>query len=137
MIDIDHFKAVNDRWGHAIGDRVLTAFAEILKSHMRGVDVVARVGGEEFVMLMTETDFEDAMQVAERIRKDIKASSLQIGDAELNWTASLGVTVLSADDDSVSTALVRADRALYLAKQRGRDRVEYEISDSSAGSPPD
>lgn len=127
MIDLDHFKAINDRWGHAIGDQVLTAFAGILKNHMRGVDVVARVGGEEFVMLMTETSFEDAMQVAERIRKDIKANSLQIDNTELSWTASLGVTAVNADEDSVGNALVRADRALYLAKQNGRDRVEADF----------
>lgn len=127
MIDLDRFKAINDRWGHAIGDQVLTAFAGILKNHMRGVDVVARVGGEEFVMLMTETSFEDAMQVAERIRKDIKANSLQIDNTELNWTASLGVTVVNTDEDTVGNALVRADRALYLAKQNGRDRVESDF----------
>lgn len=127
MIDLDHFKAINDRWGHAIGDQVLVAFADILKNHMRGVDVVARVGGEEFVMLMTETAYEDAMQVAERIRKDIKASLLHIDGTELGWTASLGVTVLDAGEDSISAALVRADRALYQAKQNGRDRVESDL----------
>lgn len=134
MIDLDHFKTINDRWGHAIGDQVLVAFAGILKNHMRGVDVVARVGGEEFVMLMTETAYEDAMQVAERIRKDIKANSLQIDNAELSWTASLGVTVLDADEDSVSGALVRADRALYRAKQNGRDRVESDLPDTPGTS---
>lgn len=128
MIDLDHFKAINDRWGHAIGDRVLTAFAGILKNHMRGVDVVARVGGEEFVMLMAETSFEDAMQVAERVRKDIKANFLHLDNTELSWTASLGVTVLGTDEDAVSAALIRADRALYLAKQNGRDRVESDIT---------
>lgn len=127
MIDLDHFKIINDRWGHAIGDQVLAAFAGILKNHMRGVDVVARLGGEEFVMLMAETAYEGAMQVAERIRQDIKANPLQVDGVELVWTASLGVTLLDADEDSVSTALVRADRALYRAKQNGRDRVESDL----------
>lgn len=135
MIDLDRFKAINDRWGHAIGDKVLVAFAEILKNHMRGVDVVARVGGEEFVMLMTETAFDDAMQVAERIRRDIKSNTLELGDTTLSWTASLGVTVLSTEDDSVSDALVRADQALYRAKQSGRDRVESELPETPATTP--
>lgn len=127
MIDIDHFKSINDRWGHAVGDQVLVAFAEILKNHMRGVDVVARVGGEEFVMLMTETGPEDAMQVAERIRKDIRSNSLEMGESRLNWTASVGVTVMATSDDGVGVALARADKALYRAKQGGRDRVDMEI----------
>jgi diguanylate cyclase (GGDEF)-like protein len=132
MIDLDEFKIINDRWGHAIGDQVLMAFADILKKSMRDVDIVARVGGEEFVMLMTETTVEEAMQAAERIRKDALAASLQLADTQLHWTASFGVTALNGDDYSVSAALVRADRALYRAKAGGRNRVETEIKDSAA-----
>jgi diguanylate cyclase (GGDEF)-like protein len=132
MIDLDHFKDINDRWGHAIGDQVLMVFADILKHHMREVDLVARVGGEEFVMLMTETSVEEAVRVAERIRKDVMAASLQLADAQLHWTASVGVTALHSDDYSVSAALVRADKALYRAKEGGRNRVESEMKASAA-----
>lgn len=137
MIDLDHFKSINDRWGHAMGDRVLVAFAEILKQHMRGVDVVARIGGEEFIMLMTEAGYADATQVAERIRNDIKASSLDLEDTHLTWTASLGLTILTAEDESVSAALVRADKALYRAKQLGRDRIEAEMPDAPTSTQDD
>jgi diguanylate cyclase (GGDEF)-like protein len=127
MIDLDHFKKINDNWGHAIGDRVLVAFAGILKNSMREVDVIARLGGEEFVLLMTETTVEEATRVAERIRGDVVAGSLQLADAQLHWTASFGVTALHDDDYSVTAALLRADKALYKAKEGGRNRVEYEM----------
>lgn len=132
MIDLDHFKAINDRWGHAIGDQVLIAFADILKRSMRAVDVVARIGGEEFVLLMTETPVEEAMWVAERIRKDVEAAVLQVSGTQLHWTASFGVTLLQGNDYSVSTALQRADKALYRAKAGGRNRVEAEVDDLAA-----
>lgn len=131
MIDIDYFKDVNDRWGHAIGDQVLMAFADTLKNSMRAVDVVARVGGEEFVLLMTETTIEEAMRVAERIRKDIETSSLQVAETRLHWTASFGVTILHGDDYSVSAALIRADKALYRAKASGRNRIECAVMDTA------
>ena len=129
MIDIDFFKRINDQWGHAIGDQVLMAFADILKKSMRAVDIIARIGGEEFVLMMTETPIEEAMQVAERIRKDVESASLQLGDTRLQWTASFGITILYGDDYSVSTALVRADKALYRAKDAGRNRVEVDLQD--------
>lgn len=131
MIDIDYFKDVNDRWGHAIGDQVLMAFADTLKNSMRAVDVVARIGGEEFVLLMTETTIEEAMRAAERIRTDIEASSLQVAETRLHWTASFGVTILHGDDYSVSAALIRADRALYRAKENGRNRIECAVMDTA------
>ncbi len=127
MIDIDHFKLINDRFGHAVGDQVLVAFADTLEKSMRAVDVVARVGGEEFVLLMTETRIEEAIQVAERLRLEIAAASLTVGNQRLQWTASLGVAILDAEDLSVSSALVRADNALYRAKAAGRNRVEVEL----------
>lgn len=126
MIDLDHFKKINDQWGHAIGDQVLITFAEVLKKSMRGVDIVARIGGEEFILLMTETPIEEAVRVAERIRKDIEAAELQLADTRLRWTASIGVTLLLNGDDSIGTALGRADKALYRAKDKGRNRVEAE-----------
>jgi diguanylate cyclase (GGDEF)-like protein len=124
MIDIDHFKNINDRWGHAVGDQVLMAFADTLKRSMRDVDIVARIGGEEFVLLMTHTSTDEAVLVAERIRQDIEAFGLQMAEIRLNWTASFGVTGVHGDDYSVSAALVRADDALYRAKSNGRNRVE-------------
>lgn len=129
MIDLDHFKLINDRFGHAVGDQVLVAFAETLEKSMRAVDIVARVGGEEFVLLMTETRIDEAIQVAERLRLEIAAASLPVGNERLHWTASLGVAFLDADDISVSSALVRADQALYRAKEAGRNRVEVELKE--------
>lgn len=132
MIDLDHFKKVNDRWGHAIGDQVLIAFADILRKSMRTGDVVARVGGEEFVLLMIEAPLEEAVRAVQRIRKDVEAASLQVAAAELHWTASFGVTTMRGNDDTVSAALVRADNALYRAKADGRNQVAIETDDVEA-----
>jgi diguanylate cyclase (GGDEF)-like protein len=130
-IDLDHFKDVNDTAGHECGDEVLAAFGVMLRANLRGSDVAARAGGEEFVVVLPETDRSGAMHVAEQLRRATEALSVPRLGARI--TASFGVATLP--DDALDTdALLRlADRALYAAKQRGRNRVEAA---SSAAAPP-
>jgi diguanylate cyclase (GGDEF)-like protein len=127
MIDIDHFKRINDTYGHEVGDKAIVAIARLLTESMRGVDLVARFGGEEFVLLMPETHVEVAVHAAERLRAAVAALTVEAGDGALvAQTISVGVS--SADPsgalDTPSSLLVRADKALYRAKKDGRNRVE-------------
>ena len=123
MIDIDHFKRVNDTFGHEIGDWVLKMVATSLSSARRDADVVARFGGEEFVIMLPETTAEAAKTVAERIRTSVFENALAIGESRLSLTISLGVGEATASSPSVEAALRYADQALYEAKQTGRNRV--------------
>ncbi len=124
MADIDHFKKINDTWGHPCGDVVLAETAEILKSHMRKVDTVARYGGEEFVILLPETSAQDAAMVAERMRADI-ASHIFVWDGNpIRATVSLGVADVTEEGTTASEFLLRnADQKLYRAKEAGRNQV--------------
>jgi diguanylate cyclase (GGDEF)-like protein len=123
MSDIDHFKQVNDTFGHEMGDWVLKTVATILATARREADVVARFGGEEFVIMLPETTPEAAAMVAERIRSMVAANSMAIEDATLNVTISAGVGEVTASSASIEAVLRDADRALYEAKQTGRNRV--------------
>lgn len=124
MLDMDHFKAINDIHGHATGDRVLVALAEVLRQSTREVDVVGRLGGEEFVILMPDTSREAAVLAAERLREAVAAISMEMGGHRLFLTASLGVAWLHGSVQQVGDLLVQADDALYRAKSSGRNRVE-------------
>jgi diguanylate cyclase (GGDEF)-like protein len=123
MLDIDHFKAVNDAHGHAAGDDVLVAVAAACLSGIRGHDVHARYGGDEFCFLLPDTDLAQAAALAERLREAVSALSLSPGGRPLRVTASLGVAEAGGNDESVAALLGRADEGLYEAKRRGRDRV--------------
>ena len=124
MADIDQFKAVNDTWGHAAGDKVIEHIARILKTCSRNRDLPARFGGEEFVILLPDADLNQVLQCAERIRSEVERSRFDIGtDAPLHVTLSLGVTQLDTAHDSIQSGLSRADEALYQAKHAGRNRV--------------
>jgi diguanylate cyclase (GGDEF)-like protein len=124
MLDIDHFKTVNDTYGHAVGDQVLVALAMIMRSELREVDIIGRIGGEEFVILLPETRLEGAKKVAERIRLSIKNSlGNQMKNVAINLTVSMGVSELDEESRQLDPLLAQADRALYDAKQTGRDRV--------------
>jgi diguanylate cyclase (GGDEF)-like protein/PAS domain S-box-containing protein len=124
MSDLDHFKQINDTWGHVIGDQALAQFAAVLQNQCRPVDLVARFGGEEFVVLLPGLTLETAVQIAERLRKcAVRATPEKLG--ERNLTASFGVTQ-AALGEPASQVLSRADTALYRAKSLGRDRVEVE-----------
>jgi two-component system, cell cycle response regulator len=120
MADLDHFKRINDTFGHDAGDKVLAAFGDLLRRQTRGTDVVARFGGEEFVVLMPHTDLVHATDTAERIREALASSRFEPLPDPV--TVSIGVAELAANEPG-EALLRRADRALYEAKQSGRDRV--------------
>ncbi len=124
MVDIDHFKSVNDTFGHMTGDAVLASFAHIISQEVREVDVVGRLGGEEFVVLLPNISGLEAVQVAERMRLSVAASEMLVNGEQLRYTASFGVAEFDAKELSLSSFLARADEALYRAKRNGRNRVE-------------
>lgn len=121
LIDIDHFKAVNDRYGHDVGDRVLQKTAEVLSNSIRRNDIVARLGGEEFLVICPGSDMTGATQVAQRIRDAV--AQHPFADLDKQLTVSLGVAELSGASTTVDTLIKDADRRVYLAKARGRDQV--------------
>ena len=125
ILDLDHFKAINDQHGHAAGDRVLRAAADAWHTVLRGRDPLGRIGGEEFVVVCADTSLEQAMVVAERLREATTALRFDDIDPALRVTVSIGVAQSQQSDDSHEDVLARADAALYRAKQRGRDRVEH------------
>jgi len=116
MFDLDHFKAVNDTFSHAAGDQVLRSVTTMCLEELRSVDVLARVGGEEFAIMLPETSIEGAVEVAEKLRLKLAAAPVAFGQISIPVTASFGVTALAASDEIFSSALKRADRALYEAK---------------------
>jgi two-component system cell cycle response regulator len=125
MLDIDYFKAINDSYGHDAGDDVLRQFATRVRKSIRGIDLACRYGGEEFVIVMPETDMAVATIVAERLRRRIAAEpfTIQQGTVPIETTISIGIATLDAADDNVAKILKRADQALYRAKRDGRNRV--------------
>jgi diguanylate cyclase (GGDEF)-like protein/PAS domain S-box-containing protein len=123
MMDIDHFKRVNDTHGHDVGDEVLRELARISRTALRELDILGRLGGEEFGVLLPETDAGPAMEVAERLRRAIEQSPMTTGAGEMRITVSIGAATSKGDAETVDTLLKRADVALYEAKQSGRNRV--------------
>ncbi|MBB4443953.1 MULTISPECIES: GGDEF domain-containing protein [Rhizobium] len=124
VFDIDHFKSVNDRFGHAAGDRVLNVFAGELSAHCRTGDTAARLGGEEFVLVLKEIMPGRAELTAERIRRAFEAREIHIDDEVLTCTVSVGVAPARSKSLDFDTMLSAADKALYVAKRAGRNRVE-------------
>lgn len=125
VIDIDYFKAVNDSHGHAIGDQVLQEFAGRISSNIRGIDMACRFGGEEFVLVMPDTDMALAYKIGERLRQAVASAPFEVAAeaAPLDITISIGVAAFQAPDDGPDEMLKRADQALYRAKRDGRNRV--------------
>jgi two-component system cell cycle response regulator len=125
VVDIDYFKAINDSHGHDAGDDVLRDFALRIKRSIRGIDLACRYGGEEFVLVMPETDMAVAAMVAERLRRRIAAEpfAIQQGSRVVPVTISIGIAALRDKDDTAASVLKRADQALYRAKRDGRNRV--------------
>lgn len=121
MMDLDHFKRVNDRVGHAGGDLVLVATAQVLGEELRGADLGARYGGEEFLAILPATAPAAAIEVAERIRERISRLAVAVADATVGLTASVGVATLQPGE-SATALIARADVALYRAKASGRNR---------------
>lgn len=128
MLDVDHFKRVNDTWGHGAGDQVLQGIGKLLRDSCRVYDVPGRYGGEEFCIVLPETRPGNTTVVAERIRSRLEATALPCGAASIAVTASIGIAGLDVSEGSEllspSALIDRADRALYSAKNRGRNRVE-------------
>ncbi len=124
MIDIDHFKMINDNYGHSFGDRVLKMVAGPLLDSIRDFDIVARMGGEEFAIVLPETGLEEAEKLAERLRTAIQGMTINNGKYEIGITASLGVVTCRDDDGNIESLLTKADDALYVAKKKGRNRVK-------------
>jgi len=123
MIDVDHFKAVNDRYGHAVGDEALVAVADACREGKRSSDIVGRLGGEEFAMLLPETDLDQAKIVAERVRQRVAAGALQAHGVHFNVTVSVGFAAATASMSGFGALLHAADQALYQAKAEGRNRT--------------
>jgi diguanylate cyclase (GGDEF)-like protein len=123
MLDIDHFKAINDRHGHQVGDEVLKAVAAICRAECRDSDVVARYGGEEFVLLLQEAHPGEAREAAERIRAALARAPVRVGDLAVPVTASLGIATAGPETAGIDQLVRAADAALYRAKAAGRDRV--------------
>jgi two-component system cell cycle response regulator len=125
LIDMDHFKSINDTYGHAAGDEVLKEFALRLATSVRAIDVLCRYGGEEFVVVMPDTQQEDACRIAERIRLHVAGAPFRIhgGRDTISATISIGVASSHDPEDTLEALLQRADEALYEAKSGGRNRV--------------
>jgi diguanylate cyclase (GGDEF)-like protein len=145
MADIDHFKEINDRHGHAVGDEVLVALAKRCRSRLREIDACGRLGGEEFVVLLPETGAEGARATAERLRTEVGGAPVATSDGPVRVTISVGVALYEPSADFVAPAaasgrgaravqalLEKADRALYRAKDTGRDRVVIGVPDEVA-----
>lgn len=124
LLDIDHFKNINDRYGHGVGDEVLIMFYRTCKEAVRNSDIVARIGGEEFVVVMPGTELKDAENFAERLRSNIAKLKIKIDDHDVSLTVSIGVSQWQADKFiNAETFVAHADKSLYLAKNSGRNKV--------------
>jgi diguanylate cyclase (GGDEF)-like protein len=124
MVDIDHFKNVNDQYGHNAGDVVLIEFCRTIKSALRKNDSLGRIGGEEFAIILPETTLDNAIIVAELLRQKIEDTLIEVQDAlTLQITSSFGATVALPMNDTINEIIHRADIALYRAKDGGRNRV--------------
>ncbi len=130
MLDADHFKSINDRYGHPVGDEALKTLAEHGRRQLREIDLFARLGGEEFAILLPQTDFIAARAVAERLRQTIAEQSVATGQESFHFTVSIGVASLDAHTMDLHDLLRHADDALYQAKQHGRNRVEPTLASS-------
>ena len=125
MMDIDHFKTVNDTYGHQTGDLVLQEFANICRASFRNIDVIGRLGGEEFAVILPQTACQQAFETGERLRQSIEACALLLAPKgqSLHFTVSIGVATLGQTSVSLEMLLGFSDKALYESKHRGRNRV--------------
>jgi len=124
LIDLDHFKSINDRFGHATGDKVLQIFAKVAQANLRQNDLIGRLGGEEFTVVLADASIDNAYLVADRLRNAFAVAAAAIDDQALHATASIGVSVIVDPAQDLAHLITLADQALYLAKARGRNRVE-------------
>ncbi|MGD2172214.1 MAG: GGDEF domain-containing protein [Gammaproteobacteria bacterium] len=124
LVDLDHFKSINDRYGHPAGDAVLKLFADVLNSVARRSDIAGRLGGEEFALLLPETGTDEALEFAGRLHRAIGQAVLKYGDGAIHYTASMGLACsASSQEKDLDSLLARADMALYAAKHGGRNQT--------------
>jgi len=138
LIDLDHFKSINDRFGHAVGDKVLQIFAKATRGGLRQTDLVGRLGGEEFTVVLADAGMDNAYLVADRLRKAFAAAAAVVDGEAIYATASIGVSVIIDPRQDLAKLITLADQALYLAKARGRNRVEVapiEVADELSELP--
>lgn len=126
LLDVDHFKRINDSMGHAAGDQALVALTEILRNSARQGDIPARIGGEEFVVLLSHCEREDGVRFAERLRETVASTTIEVGEARspLRMTVSIGLADTQSHGTNLDVLMSRADHAMYCAKRAGRDRIE-------------
>jgi len=127
MIDIDNFKQINDQHGHAAGDEALEKMSDIFDLLFRNYDKPARMGGDEFCVILPNTSLENALLSAERLRNMVEVASFSMRDEDLKATVSIGVTVVDPNDAEYDEVIKRADKALYQAKENGRNQVAAEV----------
>jgi two-component system, cell cycle response regulator len=125
IVDADHFKQINDTYGHAVGDEVLKQLSQRMKQTLRTYDLLARYGGEEFLIIASNCDSGTAMAIGERLRNSVATEPLHVGQSKISATLSIGVTSVRGEAPNIGSLLRSADGALYLAKNRGRNRVEF------------
>src|SRR5947209_15027987 len=138
LIDLDHFKSINDRFGHATGDKVLQIFAKTTRAGLRQTDLVGRLGGEEFTVVLADASIDNAYLVADRLRKAFAGGAAVVDGEAVYATASIGVSVIVDPCQDLAKLITLADQALYLAKARGRNRVEVapiEVADEPSQRP--
>jgi diguanylate cyclase (GGDEF)-like protein len=123
MLDIDHFKRYNDRYGHLVGDGILKEIVKGIKENIRQIDLVGRYGGEEFAVVLAETDKEGGLLAAERIRQNIEKKNILLYDEKLKATVSIGIAMYPDQADTLEALIEKADAALYRAKEEGRNRI--------------
>lgn len=127
VMDIDYFKKINDTYGHGVGDEAITVFVGTCLGVLRREDILGRMGGEEFAVLLPQTGLEGARAIAERLRRKVEAIELPFGCERIGFTVSIGVSQAQPGDSLIEAALIRADRALYEAKAQGRNRVVLDL----------
>jgi len=135
LIDLDHFKSINDRFGHALGDRVLEIFTDAARKSTRGSDLIGRLGGEEFAAMLIDTNRDKAVEVAERIRESFAQMAQEVDGRAVCATVSIGLVHTEAPALDLPELLAQADQALYCAKERGRNRVEVASLDMIVARP--
>src|SRR3989440_6186998 len=138
LIDLDHFKSINDRFGHTVGDKVLQIFAKTTRGGLRQTDLIGRLGGEEFTVVLADASMDNAYLVADRLRKAFAAAAAVVDGETIYATASIGVSVIVDLRQDLAKLITLADQALYLAKARGRNRVEIapiEVMDEAPKRP--
>lgn len=124
MLDLDHFKRVNDQHGHAVGDSLLRHFARLLREELRATDTAGRMGGEEFAVILPGSNLAAAQTFAQRLCDRLAAEPLAVGPTRVEATVSIGIAAIAASDATPDAVLLRADEALYRAKTEGRNRVQ-------------